>query len=268
MSLRKLVGFIGVGVGTIFNLVLGQNVKINETDYFTQLAVGVTLMAIGMAYWSFKPEIDRIVAKITYEERERKEHWTGLNNKIYKRLAKIVIRYDRHNTYGLYVPKDSEQDNPREQNIIYAIEDRTVLPVSKLPEPYYNWALKHLEHKKYKSIIDSWKKSLKLLDDYNKKTKKFEDILHDKIREEMKQNFSNFTEYDTKTESEGVYYLRKITERVTYQIGQAEEFSELLVDRNTHDSFGIFPRGQMPPFTVVLPLLAVRRPISVTHLLR
>lgn len=49
---------------------------INLVEYATQLAVGLTLVALGVAYWMFRPRIDRWT-EITHNNRTPRiiEHW-------------------------------------------------------------------------------------------------------------------------------------------------------------------------------------------------
>src|SRR5579863_7632189 len=83
----------------------------------------------------------------------KENHAKELNEKIFKRLSTISMREDKYHNYGLYVKKNDALDDPRFANIIYSITDDTVIPLDKLPNVYYEWALKHLEHEEYSDKI-------------------------------------------------------------------------------------------------------------------
>lgn len=72
IHLRKILGLVGVLSGVVFVLSLQKIERLNLSDYYTQLSVGVTLMTIGMAYWTFKPQIDALTSKISREEKPEK----------------------------------------------------------------------------------------------------------------------------------------------------------------------------------------------------
>ena len=67
MYIRTLIGIAAaialiIGVVLILTLVGG----INLIDYFTQVAVGLTLLIFGLIYWTFKPYIDRYIDSKIY----------------------------------------------------------------------------------------------------------------------------------------------------------------------------------------------------------
>ena len=66
---RIKLGFIGIGSIVAFVLLLPHFVEINQSDYYTQLAVGMTLLSLAIAYWTFKPQIEKLTEKIREEER-------------------------------------------------------------------------------------------------------------------------------------------------------------------------------------------------------
>ncbi|MBI3641367.1 MAG: hypothetical protein HY222_03125 [Thaumarchaeota archaeon] len=83
-NLRIKVGLGGVLSCVVVVLFL-QKFVVNLIEYFTQLAVGVTLIAIGIGYWTFKPEIERLTSKIAIQEtEENKKHAENHRKKVFE----------------------------------------------------------------------------------------------------------------------------------------------------------------------------------------
>ncbi len=63
MLIRTVLG-IGAVIAIIIGIVLLTTVfgGIDLVDYITQITAGLTLVALGITYWTFKPQIDRRVA--------------------------------------------------------------------------------------------------------------------------------------------------------------------------------------------------------------
>ncbi len=95
-NLRMKVGLVGVLAGVALTLSLQKFMGINLTDYSTQLAVGVTLMTIGIGYWTFKPEIERVTSKIAIQETEEnkeriEQHQKALNDAYLLRRNQLAL---------------------------------------------------------------------------------------------------------------------------------------------------------------------------------
>lgn len=60
MEVRLIVG-VCAAVSLVIGLVLLVTLfgGINLTEYITQLAVGLTLLILGIIYWTFRPKIDQ-----------------------------------------------------------------------------------------------------------------------------------------------------------------------------------------------------------------
>lgn len=72
VHLRVKVGFVGILSGVALVLSLQKWIGVNLIDYSTQLSVGVTLITIGIGYWAFKPQIERLTSKVRSEEKQEK----------------------------------------------------------------------------------------------------------------------------------------------------------------------------------------------------
>ena len=93
-NLRIKVGLVGVLSSVALVLSLQKFVGVNLTEYSTQLAVGITLIAIGIGYWTFKPEIERVTSKIAVQETEEnneraEQHRKKLNEAFLIRRSQI-----------------------------------------------------------------------------------------------------------------------------------------------------------------------------------
>lgn len=101
VHIRKIIGFIGVGLVVIFNLILPHYVMVNTSEYATQLAVGITLVGFGIAYWTFRPEIERITTRITREEK---------GDKIERHRQDIIKQLESFVTYSRIIYNEISLD--------------------------------------------------------------------------------------------------------------------------------------------------------------
>lgn len=140
VHIRKIIGFLGVGSVALFNLILPHYVKIDTSSFYTQLAVGITLIGFGIAYWTFRPEIERITTRIAKEEKRDK--------------------LDNHKQHILSVLQN--------QFYVYYTEWEYSLGVLRgqidpSTSPMYPYCLSHL--KSYPDLLDSFEKARKFSED-------------------------------------------------------------------------------------------------------
>lgn len=64
--MRKILGLAGIGAIASMLLILVTEEGVHLAEYVTSVATGLTLAILGVAYWTFKPEIDKTI-------RERKQ---------------------------------------------------------------------------------------------------------------------------------------------------------------------------------------------------
>lgn len=213
----------------------------NQTIIAYFLIAGV----IGSLIYGWKPRFDRFFQKhdnksntspenhISLEKKE--EHTHELNEKIFKRLATLAIRQDTKDNSKLYVDKSEQHDDPRYSNIIYTKGDSTVILLDKLPQPYYDWAFKHLEHEEYAdNILKPFKKLEKLIQEYNEIERKYRKVLEDAIESKLNESFSDCT-----------IYTKTIGHRIDREIwveNPEHRFADLIKDRfPEHEA--IMPKG-------------------------
>jgi len=171
-NLRRTFGFAGVAVITALVLQWGYDGLIIMPEYITQLAVGLSLIAIGIAYWSFKPDIEKFVEKLKerneIEEQAMIQHIQKDLLLAYKRLVGIRAE-NKENKLIFTVLSISPSGNFPNQNFaefmreLRDLESRTPLDVLTFGKS----ALKHLEDKKYKDIIKHLDNAKKLVKKYN-----------------------------------------------------------------------------------------------------
>jgi hypothetical protein len=122
------------------------------------------------------------------------------------------------------------------------------MPVDRLEKPYFDWAMKHLECRRYRKMFEAWEKAKNLLEKYNSEYSKFIDFLKNQIRLEMKKSFPNFEE-NYQSGSSNLYYLNLILEKLetSFYIDDKEkkksEFSYFITDRLAGGPWTICPRG-------------------------
>jgi len=63
---RKILGLAGIAAIASILLILVTEEGVHLAEYVTSVAAGLTLAILGVAYWTFKPEIDKAI-------RERKQ---------------------------------------------------------------------------------------------------------------------------------------------------------------------------------------------------
>lgn len=63
---RKILGLAGIAAIASMLLILVTEEGVHMAEYVTSVATGLTLAILGVAYWTFKPEIDKAI-------RERKQ---------------------------------------------------------------------------------------------------------------------------------------------------------------------------------------------------
>ena len=77
-------------------------------------------------------------------------------------------------------------------------EDDIGIPINYIDNyeefEYFDMAIKHLKHKKYKDIYQHWENTKKLLEELNEK-KLSEDVINEKIKSQMKEFFPDFNKY-------------------------------------------------------------------------
>jgi hypothetical protein len=93
--MRKLLSVIFALVPLIFVTLLAYWGLVTLVEYWTQLAVGLTLLAVPIIYWGWKPEIDRWFAEKRSSEPDRQLESTlhlqpNLRNKLETLHAKLT----------------------------------------------------------------------------------------------------------------------------------------------------------------------------------
>jgi hypothetical protein len=176
---------------------------------------------------------------------KRENHTKELNEKLFKRLATITIREDsRHGDYGLYVEKDNSQDDARFASIKYAREDRTVIPIDKLPVIHYVWALRHLEHEDYSNnILKPFFELQELINQYNEEQRLYRQTIEEKIENVISKSFEDCS-----------IFPKAIRERLDIEMlreNSNQKFDDLIIDKISNH-YGIMPRGYPPehPFII------------------
>lgn len=93
--MRKPLSVIFALVPLIFVALLAHWSLVVLVEYWTQLAVGLTLLSVGVLYWGWKPEIDRWFAEKRSSEPDRQPEITlhlqpTLRNKLETLHAKLT----------------------------------------------------------------------------------------------------------------------------------------------------------------------------------
>jgi hypothetical protein len=103
---------IGIGAVTviIIGIVLLATVfgGINLVDYVTQVAVGLTLVAFGIVYWTFKPYIDRRVANQHVEIKPRTTSKSKLDELI-QEIEDFIKKWSKGPSLGVSYRMDIEE---------------------------------------------------------------------------------------------------------------------------------------------------------------
>ena len=175
----------------------------------------------------------KIIHDGVLDKQDKRKHTEELNKKIFKRLTTLTIREDRNGDYNLYVSKDEQYDDPIYHNILYTKSDERVLPLDKLPRPYFDWAFKHLEHKEYDDkMLKPFKKLEQLIEKYNQKEKKYRKTLEEKIDSVLSESF------------DCTIRVKTIRERLEQEFIQKpnHSFTDLIIDKISNH-YGIMPKG-------------------------
>lgn len=105
--LRKIIGVNVVLVISYFIFQSSQRDGFELELYITEVAVALTIMVLGLLYWTFQPEIKKLTEKIETEKRNHDPK--RLNNLVYKKLMRVVCLESRlffNNNYGFCIPKN------------------------------------------------------------------------------------------------------------------------------------------------------------------
>lgn len=101
--LRKLVGIITIGILAIFIHDLASTERFNLGEYVTEVAVALTILAISIAYWSFRPDLEKLSFMVAERDREfekteiekelkkAEEHRKKLNDNFIQLLSQISL---------------------------------------------------------------------------------------------------------------------------------------------------------------------------------
>jgi hypothetical protein len=146
---------------------------------------------------------------------EKKEHTRDLVQRIYNLLTDIFVREDyRTHKLAFQVYRDPDRYHTRKLNLDLLETDNAVdlMPVDRLPKPYFEWGMKHLE--KYPNIIKPWKEANSALDEYNLVNEKIRKTLDDMIKNQMVQSFPSFVYFEPTSHSENIYYPKKMRDKV------------------------------------------------------
>lgn len=97
VHLRIKVGLLGVLLCIALILSLQEFVGVSLIEYSAQLAVGVTLISIGIGYWTFKPQIEALTSKISKEEKVDKieKHKQDIVKQLEVFVTYSRIKYDK-----------------------------------------------------------------------------------------------------------------------------------------------------------------------------
>jgi len=227
-------------------------------SYETELAVALTVIAIGVLYWGFKPLLQRAGLKISeYDEKleqrlvvkedpyDQKAHLNTLN-KIYQKLSVTRLSEQEDHTMVLeaivnYADWKLSHGISKYMIVPYQTTELHWISVSGL-EPDLARALSHLEQNiKHKNLLDLYRDLENQIIQYNKNIPTFVEYLESKIRQNMKEKTS-YQEYFKENQDRG-YHLDNIRKTVMLglylQLAQPESLSrfidlELKTIRNVH----------------------------------
>lgn len=93
-----------VGIGAIIAIAIGITLlatvfeRIDLDDYITQLAGGLTLIGLGIVYWTFRPQIDRRMDSKVTKEKEKEHSLKQHCNYLAEKLNGIVLSIDAEST--------------------------------------------------------------------------------------------------------------------------------------------------------------------------
>ncbi len=198
--LRKIIGIFAI-IGISYLVYLAHLRKGFELDlYITEVAVALTVMVLGLAYWTFKPQIDKVTERVQEEEKkvEKRHDSKKLNDIVFRKLMYVVcLEYYQffENKFGFCITKDPTffkdltpadigfniqlQKLSDTEKYFDKMED--VIPALEVGEDYLK--------QNYAQIYDSWIKIKQELDGINKDQQEFCNQVSDKIKSDLKKHF-------------------------------------------------------------------------------
>ena len=182
---------------------------------------------------------------------DRKDHTKDLYE-IYKRIAEVGFTEEKDKLTRTY-PSELTDHNYTSLEKIF--EDSNPFP--RISEKYlylyneyeyFDFAIEHLKHKKYKNIFQCWEKSNKLIDEYND-SPKFMEYLLKKIRKSMSESFPQFEEKKGSMFPDQFYKIKSVTDYIMNKIEYIQDypaetiFNDLIIDRLGSEQSCICAKG-------------------------
>ena len=203
---RKYIVIIGVITAAVFAVIFFSN---EDKSLDTYLLGGFIITQVLLFM------IDQIFQNMRGTRNDLKEHTKSINE-VYKLLTLVNIREGRHGEmwkHFLTFPKEykssrtpyfDELEEGVKPEPLYEDQLKSDYPVYL----YYESAIEHLKHKKYKGIYEHWENVKNKLDELNSKTNP-KKMLEDRIKEKMSECFPDFKNGITGLKSYSISDIRE-----------------------------------------------------------
>lgn len=187
------------------------------SDFGTQLAVGITLLAFAIGYWTFKPEIEKFTEKIRESEGNPKKHTGFLTENIYRPLMRVGVQETFDDSLIFVVPTDPRAFQNRKTNtytmyLMDKICGKVEEPINSIEYtiPHLKKGIQHLGDKKYKELKQYWDSAIKLQEKYNNDVIDIQKEILKQVSIKLKNSYNDFVEFRGET-TELCYFAENIS---------------------------------------------------------
>lgn len=208
---RKYLAIVGAAIAVIFGSILISN----EDKSLDTYLLGGFIVAEVIIFVT-----DQIIQNRRHLQDRRERHTKDLYE-VYKRITDVGIKKVEQNL-ELDFPVNYKEFRSN-LDIIESMKKnydpslhRTTIPYFHLYQEYeyFEFAMEHLQYKKYNNIYKHWEKLNQLVEEYNKNPK-FIDTLEQRIQETLSREFSDFEEREDYRYPDHFYSIRTITKYVS-----------------------------------------------------
>jgi hypothetical protein len=196
---RKILGIVAITILVFVIILLSQSGGFDLELYLLEVTVALTVMIIGLLYWTFQPEIKKITESI--KKSEKQHDAKKLNETVFRKLMRVKYYRDYKRNLRFEIPTDERALHPRTTNTYHMwtsdkISDRDgannyisihqAIPALKTGERYLQ--------SNYKNIFKMWSNIKNTLDKHNENIQNFKNELGNQTSKRLKKELPSFKE--------------------------------------------------------------------------
>ncbi len=264
MRLQFTLASIVMGV-ILFSVYLLSLEKEFEWElYETEIAVALTVIAISVGFWGFKPVLQKAGVAITdFDERlEKRGNYDvkKLNNNIFRKLTRAEFMHDWYGELTFRIPTDENAFAPKSSGaflhwMLESDNTRDYSPIKSVINDL-NIGEKYLKSS-YPKVYRQWEGIKKIVDEHNTDSVKLRSNLGIQFEKEFNQQFPDFLEEGKAKEKNlfnDVYILERIEELLYKYLSHNSKdendsaFSRLTLKKSfSDDDYWLLSYGSLSP---------------------